>query len=243
VTRRAHSASRKSQRLEQPIFADIGLEADADFEVMARALAKISSKERKRFVSQCERLLVRPSVVRSTASRVAICKALCGSVPESESLIRRILKPGRGRDVHELQFSLFCFLDRIRDRPEGRSFSKEIVGLTESYLDNVSSNTARAAWMAAHLLADHWKPKSEGIRALTKVVQTGRTAAGRRAALSALIRVEPQSSARESSAIDEALEQAAHSDRSRAIRISATLILRRRRRHPAGRSGRDRRQR
>lgn len=51
---------------------------------------------------------------------------------------------------------------------------------------NVPAETAHTAWMAGHMMGDHWPTRTEAVRVLTKVPSHGRYEAGRRAAAMAL---------------------------------------------------------
>ena len=143
-----------------------------DLSVVARHVAKLSASRRALLVRRCRSALRQRSVVRHTHTHVAVCKILCAAAPDSATVIRKCLEPGRGIDRCEVQFTLFCFLDRVPSIPRARRFARTLPALIEQFLMNVPAETGRAAWMAGQVLCT--------------VLATGRYKAGRRAAEMAL---------------------------------------------------------
>jgi hypothetical protein len=157
-----------------------------DYDVLARHIAKLPLAKRRLLVRRCRTALQTSSVVRHTRSRVAVCKVLCATAPESAKVIREWLEPGTGRDRYEVQFSLFCFLDRVPENPKARRFARTIPAFVERYLIEVPRPTARTAWMAGHMMGDHWPKRTEAVAVLSRALAGGRYKAGRRAAEMAL---------------------------------------------------------
>jgi hypothetical protein len=158
---------------------------EGEFDSLATHLRGLSSGQRDLLAARCKRAL-RTALVRITRTRVAICKTLCAAAPESADVVRRLLDVRQDKDSYEVQFSLFCFLNEVPRIPGARRFAREIPGLVEKYLMNVRAETGRAAWMAGHMMGDHWPKRSEAVRVLTNVVSRAQYAAGRRAAAMAL---------------------------------------------------------
>jgi hypothetical protein len=158
----------------------------SDFDRLARHVASMPAARRRLLATRCRGLLRKPSIVRDTAARVVVCKLLCATAPDSAATIRQHLELGRGRDRYEVQFTLLCFLDQIPAIPRARSFARTIPELIEHYLMNVPADTGRAAWMAGHMLGEHWPRRAEAIHVLMNVISNGRYKAGREAAKMAL---------------------------------------------------------
>lgn len=121
---------RPSESLKS-LFSLVPAELQGDFETLAAHVGEMSAGRRRLLAGRCRIALRRSSVVRDTAARVAVCKVLCAAAPESAAVVHSCLRLGRGRDRYEVQFTLFCFLDRVPNIHRARHFAREIPDLVE----------------------------------------------------------------------------------------------------------------
>ena len=118
-----------------------------------------------------------------------------------------------------MQFTLFCFLDAVPRVPRAKRFANEIPRLVQDYLMNVPTDTALAAWMAGHMMGDHWPRRGEAVGLLIRVLADSSYVAGRLAAFLALknlLATDVSSGMRRK--IKAALERAQGRDRSKLVR-------------------------
>ncbi len=219
-----------AQTLEGTLSRTVGFSlTETDFETLAFSLSKRSGGKRRQLVGLCRRALEQPRLIRAASTRVALCKLLCASLPESEATIHSLLQVGGGKDRYEVQFSLFCFLDRVVEVSGAHEFAARLPDLVETYLVNVPAETALASWMAAHMLADHWPRKRVSTRVFIRVLKRGKYAAGRHAALTGLKEILDGSiNSSLKATIRDAILRTATRDRSPSVKTSARSVLRRR---------------
>lgn len=190
-----------------------------EFAVAANVLDGTSSAGRRRIVSRCRRALLDPQVVRDVDARVALCRLLCAAAPECLPVLRELLRVGPGWWRYEVQFTLFCFLDQIPAIRRGAELASSVPGIVEAYLMEVQSESGRAAWMAAHMLANHWRPNAIGMGILFHVLESGRYVAGRLAALIALNGLARVARKAERATLTARINDTRSHDRSRLVRL------------------------
>lgn len=196
----------------------------ASWKKLANRVRSLGRDERRYLLWLCEKAIREPSVVGNGRLRLSVAKVLVALVPQSLAVIERLLQRANDHNLHELHFSLFCFLDRVPELSDGRNFAKELSRLVEKYLLTVKYETAQAAWMAGDLLGDHWDPR-EAIRILMKVVRQGRFSAGRKGALHGLGHALDKVGSKETSAILSVICDVSQSDRSEDVKSYARLLL------------------
>jgi hypothetical protein len=197
----------------------------ASFEALANKVQGLKPVERARLLSLCERTLRKESLRSIEQVRVAVIKILVALLPDSILNIRRWINKRSGRMVYEVHFSLFCFLDCVRDLTNAKEFSEEILSLLEAYLLNTRSETAQAAWMAGDLLGDHWSLE-EALPVLTKLAKEAKFTAGRSGALHGLSHVLARVTDHPTKqAIVGIVGDVSRHDRSKKVRDCARLIL------------------
>lgn len=136
---------------------------------------------RKRVTQIADVTLRKTAVRRSSSRRLEAVKVLVAMLPESEDLLRHWLQRSAGRGIHEVQFSILASLSALSSQPP-TALVRRLGNLVYYYLATVRSRTGGAAWMAADLLGDCWIGQ-RSLGHLLEVIQNGRYAAGRRAAL------------------------------------------------------------
>ncbi|HUU60146.1 MAG TPA: hypothetical protein VMZ50_11425 [Phycisphaerae bacterium] len=117
--------------------------------------------------------------------RVGAVKLIVALLPDSAETILSWVKSKTGRGVHEVQFTLFCFLDQARFLPGAERFAIKVPQIVEDYLNHVRAETSQAAWMAGDLLGDHL-PVSDGLPVLLRSARSAKFVAGRAGALHGL---------------------------------------------------------
>jgi hypothetical protein len=144
-------------------------------------------------------------------------------MPDSLLIIERALHHDRDRWDYELHFSLFCFLDDVQFLPIPARIAEKVREMVGAYLMRASRPTAKAAWMAADLLGDHWESDTAGEDLLRAALQ-GPSAVARRAALHGLETRLSKVTERDRRRIVEMLRQIALRDRSQAVKRYARRI-------------------
>jgi len=158
--------------------------------------------------------------------RIRLVKGLIALLPESAPRLTRLVRSTGPRDA-ELRFTLFCYLDEVPRLRNAKEFAKSVPVLIEEHLMNVATDTGLAAWMAGHLLGDHWS-LSSALPVLLKVANEARFVAGRESAIHGLFDALARAGVSEGQRIREALKAVAHSDRSGRVRTAALETAERR---------------
>jgi hypothetical protein len=187
-------------------------------------LQSIPSRERRELYSLCTRGLHTKSLRERDDLRLVAVKVLVALLPDSESTIRSLLREHTSPLVHEVHFSLFCFLDHVPDLPGCAGFAPEIPSLVGRYLEVVRTESGMAAWMAGDLLGDHWD-LDESLPVLVRAVRQARFVAGRLGALKGLSSAYDNAKRRGRGEIKRVLREVAKEDRSRKVRDRAQCVL------------------
>jgi hypothetical protein len=157
--------------------------------------------------------------------RVACAKVLAALTPLSATAIKRLLVRSNGRFAYEVHFSLFVFMADVEEFNGGESLVLGVIQMLSDYLDREPSETARAAWMAAHALGGRIKHLAAK-QALLKLIRGAHYAVGRRAAVMGLgewLREGATPKARR--AYVKLLASAAADDRSESVRSAARVAI------------------
>jgi len=156
--------------------------------------------------------------------RIERVRFLLAALPESGDAVRRLLKRPNAPILKEIHFSLFCFLPEVTEVKAASAFIKRVPILVRNYLLHVRDDRALAAWMAADLIGDHWT-KHAGLRVLTEVLDRGRFAPARLAALHGIRVLFPRLTRAEQMMIRKALHRATTGDASLTVRRGAAALL------------------
>lgn len=197
-----------------------------DFNEVADKVLQSNRNERKSLLELCDRSFGNADLRREESTRVACAKIMIALVPDSAESITRWITTTSGKDIYEVHFSLFCFLDQVPDLPQGKEFATRVPSLVERYLMEIKSNTAYAAFMAGDLLGDHWDA-NESLPVLLRLAKEAPYAAARDAALGGLghvLRKLPKSDRRRDSIISLS-RQVVSNDRSASVRLAANWLL------------------
>jgi hypothetical protein len=162
---------------------------------------------------------------RLEKQRVAGVKAVVALLPESLANMGGWLNR-RDRMAREVQFSLFCFIDIVCRAEPLRSYEEQVLNLVATYLREVPSDAAQAAWMAGDLLGSHWNA-DRSLPVLLSRTRDARFVAGRCAALHGLGQLLEAGSipSRRRAHVLAHIRQVASHDRSERVRSAASVTL------------------
>jgi hypothetical protein len=155
--------------------------------------------------------------------RIGIVKLLISLIPESFLLIKKALSLKRNKDDYELHFTIFCYLDDALIT-NNNSMIEELTALLIDYLAKIKVRTARASWMAGHLLGDHW-PAEKSLQALLKLATNAKSRISRESAIYGLRDLYQRVNRIHKSQIKSQIEKMGKNDRSKNIRSLSKVIL------------------
>lgn len=191
-------------------------------EAVQRMLRRQSRTERERLVASAFGGLSHASSRRDPERRVHDAKVLVAAIPESLPLIERLLKRKDGRYAYEVHFSLFVFFGDAGRLTSDRTVTMAVIRLLIDYLNDATSSTAAAAWMAGHVLGAHLgSPVTRD--ALAHLTVNGRHAAAREAAIYGLSEALSSDRREHKTTYKAKFAQIAKNDRSRRVRAAARL--------------------
>ncbi len=147
------------------------------FEEVLDEASNPSKDERSYLADWCEQFTVK-ILSGDEELRVRVVRSLVSLLPDSLGIIETWLSDP---SLHEIHFTLFCYLDWVAKYPRFFDFKRATLHLVEAFLLNVRRNSGSAAWMAGDLLGDHWPP-NESALVLAHVLKNARHVAGRRGA-------------------------------------------------------------
>ena len=202
----------------EPYLSDVG--------DIVESIKRLEPSAREKLLQICEQAFQEENFRKHEPTCIACAKVFIALVPESIGSIKKWVKKSSGKSIHEVHFSIFCFLDNILHLPNNQGFAREIPSLVEEYLTNIKSNTARAAFMAGDLLGDHWE-MNEALPVLIRIAKKAKYSAGRDSALHGLGHIMSQLSNFDSDKklILQLLRNIAQHDRSKIVRFTAELLL------------------
>lgn len=199
----------------------------APFHEVYAEIQRLGQPSKERLISLCDSALKHADVRDSEVNRVLIAKILVTLLPESGKTVEYWLRKHSVKHAYEVHFSLFCFLDRVREMNLHQECIGQVIQLIQTYLMNVSSETGQAAWMAGDLLGDHW-PIKEGLPILIHLATQAKHPAGRRGAIHGLAHLlaGSKSKAREKDKITNLIREISNQDMDQCIREYAAFVLR-----------------
>ena len=192
-------------------------------------IAQLDVEAKTRLLTACSTVLNEERVGQDTQGRITGVRVLVALLPLSLETISSLLSRFAARHDYETHFTLFCYLDWSQQRPETPPPAQSILPLVETYFLTVPRQTARAVWMAADMMGEHWD-EHEAIPLLTRTVLAARYAVGREGSLLGLEKVLARLpvGSREEAELLKTLRSVSLSDRSRRVREEAREVLRER---------------
>jgi hypothetical protein len=175
-------------------------------------------------MARSEAVLSSAELGSPTRARVCAARVLVSLLPDTLAAVARLLGNRSASYWFEVHFALFCYLD-VADDARDPVLSSAVLQLAERYLLEVNTDTALAAWMAAHMLTDHWNAETAR-PVLTRVLRRGRWAGARCYSLYALDAILPRRDFKSDELQDTlaAIRRAATSDRSPRVRRQAGRV-------------------
>lgn len=203
---------------------------------VSRALSKMPPLFRSNLLKETFRLLQQSDLASDEDIRIGAVQVLLASLPKSLGAIEALLRDFSRPLAYEVHFSLFCFLypDSIPT-----NLTPTVLASVESYLRSVPKETAHAAFIAGHVLGDHWETP-EAIEILTRCATKARFSAGRKGAIHGLAEAFDELSAKEKRRILPILKRIATHDKSKQVRLVSRMTLRRALRRLPARHGQQR---
>ena len=183
----------------------------------ANALAPLGRDGRKTLLAAALRLLEDGESWKQEILRVSAVKVLISLIPESWDVVRRLLSEKNRSGAYEIQFTLFCFLDAVRQWPLAQHVAREVPRLVGEYLKGIRSEAGMAAWMAGELLGEHWDDE-ESLQCLIEAARRGRFVAGRKGAVHGLGHRIANASGSTRKRLESVLKHVETTDRSEAVR-------------------------
>jgi len=190
-------------------------------------IAELDPGDKLRLLASCDTVLNDERVGQDTSTRITAVRILVALLPLSLEAITDLLSRFAGRRDYETHHTLFCYLEWVQEMPKAAILTQSILPLVEAYFLNVPRQTARAVWMAADMMGEHWNEQT-AVPLLTKTVKAARYAAGRQGSLlgleKALARLTAGSNAE--AELLKTLRGVSLSDRSGRVRAEAREVLR-----------------
>jgi len=217
------SVASSSQRVLR-LLARIEHHTDETAEVKER-LAAIGQTQRRKFVLLCSFVLASRELRRGERVRNSAAKVLVAALPTSLDAISNLLAIRTGQYAYEVHSSLFVFLADLDELDLVPSERGRVVDLMVEYLESATARTAHAAWMAADALGRVCDRRI--LEALMSLSVRGRHSAARSAGIKVLQDCVTRGHARDRLQITRTIRRIAHHDRSKRVRASARIALRR----------------
>jgi hypothetical protein len=192
-------------------------------EAIAKGLRVVPASTRKRMASQVDSLLQDAAVRRNEDVRVALVKLLAALPQYGVAMMLAWIAKRQGRDVYEVHFTCFCFLDDAWKLAED-DIRASIVNAVRDYLATIDVETARAAWMAGDLLGDHLE-LGVALPILLDLAGNARYVAGRLAALHGLGHALARCTSKDKSRIVRIAAERRRFDRSAHVRRAAVRVM------------------
>jgi hypothetical protein len=193
------------------------------FSTIRKRLSSFESR-RRRALAEIVRRALRSSMHRNEDVRVGSVKILVALLPESFPAVASLLRSSIPTSIHEVHFSLFCFLDQAQSIGRRSQLGRRILREVTSYIRNVKSDPALAAWMAGDLLGEHWDSR-EAWPALKQLARSAKHPAGRMAAIHGLRHALGSAKGQRRSVLLSTLRHVASSDPSRTVRNTARVAI------------------
>ncbi len=198
----------------------------ADYpEVMAK-MSPLDAQQKAAVLAVCVPALSGKESSRTRLARIAAVRAIVALLPLSLGAIADLLNRRLTKDHYEVHRTLFVYLSWTQEMPDASSLTKEVLRLVEDYLMAVPRETARAAWMAADMLGEHWDGE-EAMPLLIRTAQGARYRVGRELSIMGLDNILDKLPAEGDAHknILKTLRKISRSDRSASVRADAKDIL------------------
>jgi hypothetical protein len=196
----------------------------SDFASVLAKVADLDSESQFRHLRLCEKAFAVAKFRNHEATRVGAAKILVALLPKSVLVLKRLLQKNHPKLIHEIHFSLFCYLDEVQHFDRLKSARKPVLNLLVAYLMKSKGDHAHACWMAADLLGDHWALR-DSLSPLLIAAQNAKNPPARVAAISGLSKALRRCSAKDRIRIGCILEWLSKNDPSQAVRFEAETCL------------------
>jgi len=183
-------------------------------------LADLDSASRFRLVGSCEKAFAVPVFRNHEQTRVAASKILVALLPESFTVLKQWVQRDRPSSIHEVHFSLFCYMDEVQHFDCLKPARKPALKLVTRYLMRFRGGHRQACWMAADLLGDHWD-LSDSLSPLLTAARNAKAPIARVAAVAGLVKALTRCSVKDRVRIKGMLQWLSTNDSSPAVRIMA----------------------
>lgn len=215
-------ASNELRSFASNLLGDAALEASVG--ELRSGIALKERHTRTRLLARLAEVVGLASELTAERDRILVARLLVSLLPDSLELLQHILRSGhQGETLAELQFSTFVALSDGLGSEITPAIHLSLLDLIQTFLLQIASDDAQAAWMAGDLLGDHW-PIEASLPILFHAAKHAHHAAGREGALHglshALLRVTKQ----QQWEIIGLVRQLAQTDRSASVRSYAASI-------------------
>lgn len=205
----------------------------AEYSRVVARVNPLDAEKKAALLAVCVAALGGPQARGNDAVRIAAVRVIVALLPLSLGAIADLLNRRLNKHHYETHFTLFCYLDWAQEMPDASSLTQDVLRLVENYVMTVSRRTARAAWMAADMLGEHWN-EQEAMPLLVKAAQGAKHSVGRQLSVlgleEMLDRLPVESASHKS--VRKTLREISLSDPSKYVREDAKTALRDRRRSP-----------
>lgn len=202
----------------------------SEYSAVITKLSGLADEEKYTILAACIIALNGEQTKKNGRLRIAAVRAIVALLPLSLGAIAELLTRRQNKHHYEVHFTLFCYLDWSQEMPVASSVTKEILFLAENYLMTVPHPTARAGWMAGHMLGENWN-QQEALPVLARAAQYAKYAEGRQSSLAGLETMLERLSVNDKAQIDmrKTLKKLSLTDRSGSVKEAAKALLKRRR--------------
>lgn len=196
----------------------------ADLRALAEALREVDGCARDQMCHDLARRLNDPTCARNEDDRVASVKLLLALLPASTNIVVDCLSRHESMLDCEIQFSLFCFMDRLESVPEAKSVWQQVPEMASRYIERAKSDPCNAVWMAADLLGGHL-PLAVGLPSLQRLSTKPLSAEGASALVHGIAEAVRRAEGGDRSALIDMLSAMALTSSSVRVRAAASLAL------------------
>ncbi len=186
-----------------------------------RRFHQLSPLRRRQVFQLALRVLGNSALKRNATLRDGAAGLVVALLPNSISIVRKLLRDRSSALWYEVQFTIFCTLDAYDLKPKDRA---PVLRLLYEYLLTINSDAGSAAWKAGDTLGDEWR-SPETVKMLSDLLFSARFVAGRKAALHGIEHVLSKTTTEEAKELWAHVQRVAHQDRSAKVRRDAELTL------------------
>lgn len=194
---------------------------------------RFDNKHKEEILDLCLSSLRTKQSKENEVSRVAVVRAIISLLPESLMIVKELVNKHSNKSDYETHFTLFCYLNWAQDIAEPPILKRDVLLILENYLLTVSYQTARAVWMVADLLGNHWNV-AEALPLLLRTAQEAKYSVGRRGSVMGLENIlgELPVTTNDHKNILKVLQTISHTDKSKYVKEDATAAVARWRKLP-----------